>query len=97
MGTLKLFCWNVCVKPERFIALHDRAAPCDRHVVCHPLMHVGFMNPLTLRLTPKTAEKPGNEATYVRRLAAKILHQNNCDIGKFLDQPFCVGSGREPD
>ncbi len=38
------------VKPERLIALHYRVvAPCDWHVVYHPLMHVGFMNPLTLR------------------------------------------------
>ncbi len=37
------------VKLERLIALHDRVAPCDWHVVYHPLMHVGFMNPFTLR------------------------------------------------
>ncbi len=37
------------VTPERLIALHDRVAPCDWHVVYHPLMHVGFMNPFTLR------------------------------------------------
>ncbi len=29
--------------------LYDRVAPCDWHVVYHPLMRVGFVNPLMLR------------------------------------------------
>ena len=32
---------------ERPITLHDGVAPGDGHVVDDPLMHVGFMDPLT--------------------------------------------------
>ncbi len=76
------------MKPERLIALHDRVAPCDWHVVYLPLMHVGFVNPVTLRAIYAEYAYVSITTNYT---AAKILQQNNFGIGKFPDQPFCIG------
>ena len=35
---------------EWLVTLHDRVAPCHRHVVHHPLLHVLLMYPLSKKL-----------------------------------------------
>ncbi len=83
------------MKPERLIALHDRVALCDWHVVYHPLMHVGYMNPFTLLAIYAIPNLRSPAYVQTNCIAAKILQQNNFGIGKFLDQPFCIGLERD--